>query len=421
MTTITAGSGLGAFAAVARCKKYGETFETPTRTLYFKTFKPTHNPHIVQGGPYLAGGRIADISSAHIKMYTDAMATLTGDVMTSGQALLLAAAFGSNGILEQAGTTTAYELGGASGINLEASEKHNGTEYAGVKLEVGKKVKNITYTAGSIKVGALVTGPKIKAGTTVTSVAGQASNELEISANAEEAVASETITISESPFLDLQVGIPYTNAEVVPYNYHSGVVTKAEFVFDRIGLCSYSYDIDFREIENNTALITPVFTTNGVPFAMNEGSSEFKIGLASGGITALQGVRKMTVTLEHKFATDRIYLGEEKKALPVSNGLVDITVSMEADFTESAKSVFAAFLKNEALKIEAIATGAEIGSSGKRNLFSFTMPNVFINSGAEPPIDGPDLVKNTLSARATIDATNDAVVSAKLITSDTTF
>lgn len=353
MTLITAGSGLGSFVAIAQQKEYGAAFVTPTRTLYFKTAKPTWDPHPVQGGPYLAAGRIADIGSAHVLMYRDAKVTLTGDVMTTAMALLIASAFGSNGKLTQSGTTSAYELGGAGGIKLEAPESHN--------------------------------------------------------------------TAKESPFIDMQIGVPYTNAEVIAQNYHSGVVTKAEFVFDRVGLVTYSIDIDFQYVEFTTALISPTFTTNGVPFAMNESSSEFKIGVVPAATAALQGVRKMTVTLEHKMATDRIYLGEEHKSIPVSNGLVDIGVSLESDYTEAAKAEFEAFLKNEALKIEAIATGAEIGTSGKKNLFSFTMPNIFIASGAEPPIDGPDLIKTTMASKATINAANEPVVSAKLISADSTF
>jgi hypothetical protein len=353
MPTYTAGSGLGSFAAIAQQKKYGSAFATPTRTLYFKTAKATWDPHPMQGGPYLAAGRIADIGSAHVLTYKDAKMTLTGDVMTSAQALLLASAFGSNGKLTQSGTTTAYELGGSGGIKLEAPESHDAA--------------------------------------------------------------------SESTFIDMQIGVPFTNAEVNAHNYHSGVITKAVFVFDRVGLVSYTFDIDFQYVEFTTALITPVFTTNGVPFAMNEGSSEFKIGVVPAATAALAGVRKMTVTLEHKMATDRVYLGEEHKSLPVSNGLVDIGLSLESDYTEAAKAAFEAFLKNEALNIEAIATGAAIGSSGKKNKFSFTMPNIFINSGAEPPIDGPDIIKTTMAAKATINATNEPVVSAALCTADSTF
>jgi hypothetical protein len=352
MTLITAGSGLGSFVAVAQQKEYGAAFVTPTRTLYFKTAKPTWDPHPVQGGPYLAAGRIADIGSAHVLTYRDAKVTLTGDVMTTSMALLIASAFGSNGKLTQSGTSAAYELGGASGIKLEAPESHN--------------------------------------------------------------------SAAESTFIDMQIGVPYTNAETIAHNYHSGVITKAEFVFDRVGLVTYSIDIDFQYVEFTTALISPTFTTNGVPFAMNESTSEFKIGNPS-TISALAGVRKMTVTLEHKMATDRIYLGEEHKSIPVSNGLVDVGVSVEADYTEAAKKVFAAFLENEALEIIAQATGALIGTSGKRNTFQFTMPNIFIDSGAEPPIDGPDMIKNTMAAKATINASNEAVVKAKLISADSTF
>jgi hypothetical protein len=360
MPTYTAGSGLGIYGAVVRRKEYAVgAFGTPTRTLYLKTFKPTWDPHIVQGGPYLGYGRIADIGSAHVKMGTDAKATLTGDVMTSAQALLLASAFGCDPTLKQVGTTTAYELfhtppGGSleAGVVLEAPESHDAEK--------------------------------------------------------------------KSAFLDLQLGIPYTNAELNAQNYKAGVVTKAEFVFDRMALCSYSYDIDFRAVEpSGGSLIVPSATVAGVPFAMNEGSSAFKIG-TPGSASALQGVRKMTVTLEHKMATDRWYLGEAEKGLPVSNALVDITMSVEADYTESAKNVFEAFLKNEAKEIIAEAFGAEIGTSGKKNTFTFKMPNIFINAGAEPPITGPDIIKPTMTAKATINAANEAVVSATLITADST-
>lgn len=358
--TYTAGSGLGVYGAVARKKEYAGAFVTPTRTLYLKTFKPTWDPHLIQGGPYLGYGRIADIGSAHVKLGTDAKATLTGDVMTTAQALLLASAFGCNPSLKQIGTTTAYELwhtppGGSAeaGLVLEAPESHDAEKL--------------------------------------------------------------------SSFLDMQIGVPYTNAEINAQQYKSGVVTKAEFTFDRMGLVSYSYDIDFRLPEpSGGTLIVPAATVAGVPFAMNETSSAFKIG-APGSASALEGVRKMVITIEHKMATDRWYLGETEKSIPVSNGLCDIALTLEADYTANAKAVFEAFLKNEAKEIVAEAVGAEIGSSGHKNAFTLKMPNIFIASGAEPPIDGPDIIKNSLSAKATINATNEPVVSATLVTSDSTF
>ena len=362
---ITSGSGLGSFICAAQKKEYAkETFEATmaSKTLYFKSLKGTWDPHPIQGGPYLAAGRIADIGSAHVLMGRDAKATLTGDLMTTSQALLLGNAFGCNPSLKQIGTTAAYEIAhtppgksAEAGLVLEASESHDAEKL--------------------------------------------------------------------SPWVDLLVGYPYTNAEVTGVEYWGGVITKAEFVFDRMNLISYSYDFEFRTVKEAAVAkvegTPPTFTTNGVPFAMNEGSSEFKIGSPK-STSALQGVRKMTLTLEKKWATDRWYLGQEYKALPVSNGVVDVGLSVEADYTEEAKKVFKAFLANEALEITAKATGAEIGSSGRKNEVSMTFPNVFINSGAEPEIAGPDILKNTMAAKGTINANNNPVVSATLITADST-
>ena len=127
MATVTVGSGLGGFTAIAPQPTYGAgsepgrttspqgAFVTPTRTIYgLKSNKATHDPHIVQGGPYLEYGRLVDIGAAHVQTYIDAKGTLVCDAMSSGFALLFAQAFGSFQQLVQSGT--AYELGGTAGV-----------------------------------------------------------------------------------------------------------------------------------------------------------------------------------------------------------------------------------------------------------------------------------------------------------------
>lgn len=349
---ITVGSGLGGFTAIAAQPTYGATFVTPTRTLYFKSNKATHDPHIVQGGPYLAGGRMVDIGSAHAQTYRDAKGTLAGDMMNTGAALLLATAFGSSGKLTQSGTTTAYELGGASGITLGAPDKNN------------------EGTSGCC--------------------------------------------------FDMQLGVPTTKGEVQAYNYHSCMIKKGEWVFERTGLVSYSYDWDAQWIETETGLITPSYTTNGVPFSMGGTESVFTIG-APGSESSLGGIRKVTITAEHKLADNRIYLGQEKKEIPVSNGLIDITVAVEVDYTAAAKTVFETFLKNEAQALTMTAVGGAIGSSGKKNTLSMSVTNGFIQTGGEAPLDGPDLVKNTMTLKGTINAANEPALKASLITADAAF
>ena len=132
-------------------------------------------------------------------------------------------------------------------------------------------------------------------------------------------------------------------------------------------------------------------------------------------------MRKITVTLEHKLATDRIYLGNEFKEIPSSNGLIDITVVAECDFTSAAKAILETFLKNEPQALTATSVGGAIGSSGKNNTFSVQMTNGFIQTGGEAPLDGPDIVKNTVTFKGTLNAANEAALIAKLITADSAF
>jgi Phage tail tube protein len=354
MTMITLGSGLGGFTAIAAQPTYGAAFVTPTRTLYFKSNKATFDPHIVQGGPYLAGGRAVDIGSAHVQTYRDAKGTLAGDMMSTGAALLLATAFGSAGKLTQVGTTTAYELGGSSGIVIGAPEKNN-----------------------------------------------------------------EPNNTSGCSF-DMQAGVPESNGEVQPYNFHSCMITKGEWVFDRTGLVTYSYDYDAQYVETTTSLITPVFTTSAVPFSMGSTESVFQIG-PPGSEATLGGVRKITIAAEHKLATDRIYLGQERKEIPVTNGLIDITVTAEMDYTAAAKTVMATFLTNEPQAMTCTAVGGPIGTSGKKNTLSMQVTNAFIQTGGEANLDGPDIVKNTVTFKGTINAANEAALKGSLITADSSF
>jgi hypothetical protein len=347
----TIGSGLGGFAAGVPQPTYGAAFIPPTRTFTFKSCKMTYNTHPVQGGPYLAGGRIIDIGSARELMYLDASGSITGDVVNTGHALLLATAMGSSAIMTQIGMTTAYQLGGASGAPVGAPDKNNGG------------------TSGCC--------------------------------------------------FDMQLGVPSTDGVQHPENYHSCMIPKAEWVFDRTGLVTYSYDLDAQYLEKTTALITPTYPAAPIPFSMASAASLFKIG-ALGAEAAVDGVRKATVTLEHKLATDRIYLGNQYKDIPVSNALAVVTVALDFDYTAQAKTAIAdLMLAGTPASIICTAVGNIIGVSSSSDTFSLNATNCFLNTGGESPLDGPDEIKNTASFTGTINATGTSALIASLISADT--
>ena len=349
----TLGSGLGGFAAIAPQPTYGGTFQTPTRAVTFKTGKSTWNPHIVQGGPYLRYGALVNPGSTHVQTWLDAMGTLTGDVVTIGQAGLLAAAFATNAQLQQLGTTTAYALGGSGGVTLQNADANVG--------------------AGS------------------------------------------------AACFDMQYGVPTTDAVVHPENYHSCLITKAEWVFDRAGLVTYSYDFDAQYVEFSTGLITPSIVTSPVAFAMNNPLSLFKVGPYGSEVT-VDGVRKATFTIDRKYDVGRIYLGQPYKEQPITNNIIDFTVVIDTDYTSSAKTaIYDLWLSNTPISIICSAVGAAIGSSGFNNLFSLQASNAFIQTGGEATLDGPDIIKNTINLVGTIDVNNDPPMVAHLQTVDSAF
>lgn len=351
--TTTIGSGLGGFAAIVAQPTYGASFVTPTRTLSFKSCKMDYDPHIVQGGPYLAGGRLVDLGSAHVDTWLDAKGNLSGDVMNIGHALLLATALGSTSTLTQNGTTTAYQLGGAGGITLSAPDKNNGS--------------------------------------------------------------------GSGCCFDMQLGVPTLDGTLRQENYHSCMITKAEWVFDRSGLVTFSYDLDAQYVEKSTALIAPAYPAAPVPFSMSSASALFELG-AFGSEAAVDGVRKCTITMERKLATDRAYLGNTYKDLPVTIERVDLTVSMEADYTVAAKTaIFDLFLAGTPTSILCKAVGNQIGTSGINDTFMVNVTNAFVQSGGESPLDGPDAIKNTVTWKGTIDSAADPAMKALLYTADTTF
>lgn len=222
-------------------------------------------------------------------------------------------------------------------------------------------------------------------------------------------------------FLDVQALVPQTNGTQIAETYHSGYVTKAVWVFDRTGLVSYEYDLDFQYVEKATAAATPSEPAAPVPFSMANTSSAFKIGTL-GSETAVTGNRKTTITLERKVSDARIYNGAQYKLVPVSNDKAKITIACDMDYNSDAKTaLFDLQLSGAATSIVLTSVMNQIGTSGQFDTFTLNPTSCVVDTGGESPLDGPDLVKNTINLSGVIDPAGDPALKATLITGDTTF
>ena len=372
-------SGLGGYCAIAEGTNgatgasgagvYGTYFEVPTRAVPVKSAKGTYNPHIVQAGPYIRyvnGGGVIDLGSANVATYLDAQVALVGDFMNTSMALLLAQAFGG------------FARVGASGVPAPITLSQIGATTAYALMNTG--------ATGASGTGGLY--------------------------------------VQDGSWFDVELGVPDTNGILHYERYVNCKITKAEWVFPRDNVVTYSYDCDACYVVLSDVSDATITEPAGpVPFTMPNASSLFTIASgASGAAVNVDGCRKATVTFTPKLATDRIYIGNQYKEEPVSNGLIEVTVALDMDYTPTAKSeIFDHFVSQDVLAQTVIAAvGNAILGSGHNDQFQLVLPGLKIQTGGEAPLEGVDIVKNTINLKGVLDTSGDSP-SARLITADTGF
>lgn len=372
------GSGVGGYFAIAQgvntAADYAvlASFVAPDVMIPVKSAKGTYNPHKVQGGPYIryqSGSGVIDIGSANVAVYLDAQLSLTGDFINTNMSLLLAQVFGGLALP----TPLAFAATGS-------------TAYT---------VTDTTAASGS------------PAG----------------------------LYVQDGSWIDAELAVPDTGGNLHYQDYVNGKITKAEFVFPRDNIVTFSYDMDYAfVVETDTPALAAdtVEPVGFVPFTMPNSSSLFTVGGNS-----VDGCRKATVTLTPKLATDRAYIGREFKEEPVTNGLIEVAVALDMDYTPTSKSdIFDLFIGAQTGGTGAYsfqypyynplgstvikAVGGQIASSGNYDTFALTLPQLIIQSGGEAPLEGLDIVKNTINLKGVISA-GGASPSFSLITKDSGF
>jgi hypothetical protein len=220
-------------------------------------------------------------------------------------------------------------------------------------------------------------------------------------------------------FIDLQALVPTAAGTQIAETYHSGYITKATYVFDRLGLVSYEYEVDFQFLEKATGAATVSEPAAPIPFSMANASALFKVG-AVGSEANVTGVKKCTIVIDRKVADARIYNGAQNKLVPVSNDKAKISVTLDMDYNADAKTaLFDLQLAGTPTSLVCTAIGNAIGATGQKDTFSLNPTNLFVDTGGEAPLDGPEIVHNTINLTGTIDAAGDSALKGNLITADT--
>lgn len=222
---------------------------------------------------------------------------------------------------------------------------------------------------------------------------------------------THTLADTAGKSLTIQKGVPRTDGTVQDYSALGCKVTSAEFSCEVGGMLTSSWEIDGKVVDETQTLAAPSYPVMS-PFHF--GQMAVRVG-AYGAEAALGGIRQVSLTIQRPQATDRFYAGNAGlKAEPITNDLVAVTGSLQADFT--AATLADLFTTDAATSFVWEFVGDEI-AAGHNDTIRFTIPAIHID-GDPPAVEGPEIIRTTFNFAGLSDGVNPIAID--YISADTT-
>lgn len=191
--------------------------------------------------------------------------------------------------------------------------------------------------------------------------------------------------------LTVQVGRPGTAGTVHPFSYLGCKIMALSISIESNGIASMSVTVDGQDEVTGEALGEATYDADAIPFPFNQWA--LKLAGSSAG-----NCRSLTINISVPQATDRYHLGNSgKKDQPIANELVAVTADATLEF--ASLTDHERFKKETVVKLEAIATGDEIGSTGIDFSCGLTL-NAAKQVSSGPAVQGPDIVTADVSFEA---------------------
>jgi hypothetical protein len=210
---------------------------------------------------------------------------------------------------------------------------------------------------------------------------------------------THTLADTAGKSLTIQKGVPLTTGTVVDYSAVGCKITGAEFSCEVGGMLTSSFEFDGKNVDESQTLAAPSYPLMS-PFHF--GQMAVKLGTV-GAETALDGIRKASIKIERPQATDRFYANASGlKAEPISNGLVKITGSVEADFVATT---LADLYVSDAARSFVWEFVGDVIEGAQNYLFRVTLPAIHLD-GEPPSIDGPEVIRTSFAFTGLYDGTN---------------
>ena len=203
--------------------------------------------------------------------------------------------------------------------------------------------------------------------------------------------------------LTIQVGAPPTGGTVVPQNFLGCKALGADVKIDvASGIASLDLELDARDLENSSSLVTASYATGVRPFHGKQ--LAVKAG-TFGAEVALPGVKSVGISIKRALETGRTYAGGTGlKSEPLINGATQIDLDIQADFAALADFQTRALDASSQPSVVVELTGPLIASTYYET-WRLTVPAVNFEPGVQG-FNGPGVLSKSWKASWKDDGTN---------------
>lgn len=202
----------------------------------------------------------------------------------------------------------------------------------------------------------------------------------------------------------IQLGVPLTSGVIQQMNYSGCKIVDWTITQQRGQLAKLDLTIDGKDETTATAYAAPSFLAADV---YDFSQLVVKIGgtpSTTSGVTSIAAgaaptgqISNLTIKGTNPMKIDRFAPGSNTKSEQLASGFRLIEVDFDIEWGAVA-DIYTPFTNDTAIAFEATWTG---GIAGSPNHFfvDVIIPQLFIDDGASPPIEGPDIITQHVKAK----------------------
>lgn len=212
----------------------------------------------------------------------------------------------------------------------------------------------------------------------------------------------------------IQIGVPLTSKTIQQFNYSGCKIVDWTISQARGQLGKLDLTFDGKDETTSTSYASPTFVAADV-FSFNQlavligGTPSTTTGVTSvsGGAAPTGLISNLTIKGTNPMKVDRFAPGSLTKSEQLANAFREIEVDFDIEWGAVA-DVYTPFTNDTSFAFEATWTGLTAGT-GYPFLFDVIIPALYVDDGASPPVEGPDIITQHVKASGLDDGADNQI------------